>query len=120
MTMVEIGTVGPKGRDFEVETVFRDNDYPEMRTDSIRAWESLPDDVRRGICRDVEIFRRQTAHHVAHATAREIGKVTACAETSANGAGSLFHRAHAGYFNRFAGMRRKETRPNRARRLFNV
>src|SRR2546423_7307147 len=94
MTMVEIGTVGPKGRDFEVETVFRDNDHPEMRTDSIRAWESLPDDVRRGICRDVEIFRRQTAHHVAHGPTREVCDVPVVAQTACDLTRSCFHRRH--------------------------
>src|ERR1051326_4312245 len=94
MPMVKVGAVGSKSRNFEVGTILRDNDHSEVRTHGIGASKDFLHDFRRGIRCDVEILRRQTAHHVPHRATREIGNVTTLAQTAGNLTRSLLHRRH--------------------------
>ena len=65
-----------------------------MRADRVSVRENLLHDVRRRVSGDVEIFRRQTADHVAHTTACKISDVSVFAEALRDLTRGLFHWWH--------------------------
>src|SRR5436190_6643409 len=90
-TPVQIDVVGAEGRNFELQSVFQDNDDAEIRADRIRTRENSLHLLRVRIGSDVDIFRRKPADHVPNATAGEVGDVAVVAEFCRNGARSFLH-----------------------------
>ena len=88
---VEIGVIGAKGGDFELEPVLDHHDDAEMRADRVGARKSLLHYLRGGVCGNVEIFRRFAADDVADTAAGEVGDVAAIAQTGRDFARGLFH-----------------------------
>ena len=89
--MIQICAVRSKCRNFKIESILDHNDDAEVRADRVGVRENLLDNVRRRIGRDVEIFCRQTADHVAHATAREISDMAGRAQPLCDFSRSFFH-----------------------------
>ncbi len=94
MTVVQIRAVRPKCRNFKIKSILDDNDDAEVRADSVGVRKNLLHNLRRRIGRNVEIFCRQTADHVAHASAREISDVGGRAQALRDVARSFLHRRH--------------------------
>src|SRR5204863_278407 len=70
-TSVQINIVGTEGRDFELESVFQNDNDSEVRADRISAREQFLHFLRARVGGDVDVFRRKLTHHVAHAAAGE-------------------------------------------------
>src|SRR6266480_6115210 len=66
-----------------------------MRADRIGAREQFLDFLRSRVSRDVDVFRREIAHHVADTAAGEEGNVVVFAEFCRNGARGFFHCLHS-------------------------
>src|SRR5947207_1737009 len=90
---IEIGVIGAKGRDFELKVVLQDDNDAKTRAYRVSAREHMLHLLRARIRRDIEIFRRQTTHHIAHTATSEIGDVPAFAQPRADFPGRLFHRS---------------------------
>src|SRR5436305_191181 len=95
MPMIEIRSIGSKSCDLEIKPVLHYHDDAEVRTDRVSVRKNFLHDVRRRVGRDIEVLRRQSTHHVAHATAREVSDVSALAQTLCELARSFFHRRYA-------------------------
>src|SRR4030095_7409641 len=87
----QIDIVGAEGSNFELQSVFQDNDNAEMRADRIRACKNFLHLLRARIGGDVNIFRREPADHVPNATAGEVGDVAVVVEFCRYGARSFLH-----------------------------
>ena len=92
MSSIDVGVVGPKGGDFELETIFDHHDDTEMRADRVGARKNFLDGLGRCIGGDIEIFWRDAAHDIPHATTGEIDDVVALPQTRGDFACRLFHR----------------------------
>jgi hypothetical protein len=75
MPAVDISVIGTKGGYLKLQAVIQHDNHTEMRTDRVRAREKRLHSFRARVSSDVVILRCQTAHHVAHATAREVSDV---------------------------------------------
>src|SRR6266571_7915179 len=97
MTMIQIRAVGSECRNFKIKSILDDNDDAEVGADGVGVRKNLLYDIRRRVRCDVEIFRRQTADHIADATAREISDLAGRAQTLRDLARSFLHprRFHA-------------------------
>ena len=73
---IDIDIVGTKSGNFELKLVLENNDDAEFRADRMRPSKNLLNHFRPRVGCDVVIFRDETAHHVTHTTAGEIGNVT--------------------------------------------
>src|SRR5437588_8551626 len=65
-----------------------------MRADRIGAWKQFLDFLRSRVSRDVDVFRREIAHHVADAAAGKEGDVIVFAQCCRDGARCFFHCRH--------------------------
>src|SRR4029434_6998011 len=88
---VDIGVIGSKGGYLKLKAAFQHDNYTEMRTDRVRAREKRPHSFRARVGGDVVILRRQTAHHIAHATACEVRDVPLLTQARRDFARALFH-----------------------------
>ena len=77
--MIEICAVGAESGYFKIKSILDHNDDAKLCADCVGVRKNLLHDFRQRIRGHIEIFRRKTAHHVAHATAGEIGNVTTAA-----------------------------------------
>ena len=59
MSSIDVGVVGPKGGDFELETIFDHHGDTEMRADRVGARKNFLDGLGRCIGGDIEIFGGQ-------------------------------------------------------------
>src|SRR5215831_8137986 len=94
---IDVSLIGTKRGHFELEIVVEYNDHSEMRTDRVRSGEKRLHIFRTRVGRNVVIFWCQTAHHVTHATTREVRNVSTVTQTLRDFARGLLHcrRIHA-------------------------
>src|SRR5437762_7227740 len=91
MSSVDVGVIGAKGRDFELEIAFHYDNHAKVCADRISARKKLLHFFGSRVSGDVEVFRRNPADDVAHATAGEVGNVTGRTYTDGDLASALFH-----------------------------
>src|SRR6266702_6562497 len=88
---IDVSLIGPKGGNFELETVLKYNDHTEMRADRVRSGKKGPHVFRTRVGRDVVILWCQTAHHVTHATTCEVRNVSTVTQNLRDLARGLLH-----------------------------
>src|SRR5437660_368866 len=93
-TPVQVDVVGTEGSDFELESVFQNDNYSKMRADRIGAPEQFLHFLRSRVSRDVDVFRRETTHHVADAAAGKEGDMIMFAQLCGDRACRFFHCLH--------------------------
>src|SRR5207248_6932167 len=93
-TSVQVNVVGTEGSDFELEFVFQNDNYSKMGADRIGARKQFLDFLRSRVSRDVDVFRREIAHHVADAAAGKEGDLIVFAQFCRDGARCFFHCRH--------------------------
>jgi hypothetical protein len=81
MPAIEISAIGTEGRDLKLKIVFQNYDHPEMRADRIGASENFLHVFGPCIGRDIDVLGSFSPNEIAHATAREIGDVSGCAQS---------------------------------------
>src|SRR5262245_42917648 len=88
---VDISVIGAKGGYLKLKAVLQHDDYAEMRTDRVRAWEKRLHSFRAGVSGDIVILSCQTLHHVAHATPCEVRDVPLLTQARRDFTRGLFH-----------------------------
>src|SRR6266853_4997870 len=91
---VQVDVVGTEGGDFELESVFQNDNDSKVRADRIGAREQFLHFLRSRVSRDVDVFRREIAHHVADTAASKKGGVVVFAQFCRDGARCFFHCLH--------------------------
>src|SRR6266853_3350609 len=91
---VQVDVVGTEGGDFELESVFQNDNDSKVRTDRIGAREQFLHFLWSRVSRDVDVFRREIAHHVADTAASKKGGVVVFAQFCRDGARCFFHCLH--------------------------
>src|SRR4029453_14035319 len=100
MPSVEVSLIRTKSCYLKLEIAFQYDDYSEMRADCVGSRKQSLHDFGSRVSGNVVILRRQTAHHVPHATTGEVRNMTSFAQVR----GALARRFfHGGWFHQIKG-----------------
>src|SRR5215475_5911254 len=89
---VDVSLLGPKCCHLKLEIIFQYDDHTKMRPDRIGSWKKSLHHFRSCIGGNVVVLWRQTADHVANATAGEVRNVPFLTQARGDFARCGFHR----------------------------